>query len=232
MIAAVSIGKGPIFAWGYIRGNEGGLIVNKESVEWPNKWNVTVYEDMIMATSFWPTKSGGNTVRFELGLDGIARLFLEKAGNRELISEDRVFKKQKTLEGILYLVFNRNGFRTAFFHSAEYIEWKKNNDIIKTVRKNPSEYQVRDKRPSFGSQVIRVGRFEAYVSGKLKVITDGHIVFVDLEQESKTIRYVSAEDAKWLLLEKVKGARIERILVAEEPNYELDLPAKHYAIGC
>ena len=38
MIAAVSIGKGPIFAWGYIRGNEGGLIFNKESVEWPNKW--------------------------------------------------------------------------------------------------------------------------------------------------------------------------------------------------
>ena len=175
MIAAVSIGKGPIFAWGYIRGNEGGLIVNKESVEWPNKWNVTVYEDMIMATSFWPTKSGGNTVRFELGLDGIARLFLEKAGNRELISEDRVFKKQKTLEGILYLVFNRNGFRTAFFHSAEYIEWKKNNDISH-VREPFSEMRhhwLKKVLPTIPDMCIKNGSIHWYSGMKISFGSQG-----------------------------------------------------------
>ena len=134
-----------------------------------------------------------------------------------------MFENQDSLDGILYLVYNRNGYRTAFFYSTEFMDWKKSNNISKVIRKNPNEYRVRDRRPSSDSRAVRMGRFEIYSSGKLRVITDGLIVYADAECSS-------AINAAWILLEKIRGAHIQRVLITKEPIFGLSLPTRRCTI--
>lgn len=230
MIAELGVGRN--LKYGFVHESEEKLDVSDDKAIWSDKWSVVFCQDVLIATSFRPTKNGGNIVTFELGLDGIAKLFLEKGeGGRELISESRVFEKQDSLDGILYLVYNRNGYRKAFFYSTEFRDWKKNNNISKVIRKNPNEYRVRDRRPSSDSRAVRMGGFEIYSSGKLRVITDGHIVYADAECSTKGMRLISAINAEWILLEKIRGAHIERVLVTEEPIFGLSLPTRRCMIG-
>lgn len=229
MIAAITIERG-CFKDGFVRGSKEKLDVSGTDVKWLDKWFVVLRQNTLTATSFRPQKNGGDTVLFELGLDGIARLYLEKENSRRLINESRVFRNQGSLDGVLYLVYNRNGHRRAFFHSEEFIAWKKEHHLNKVIRRNPSEYQIRDKRPSADLRVLRMGGFEIYSSGKLRIITDGRIACTDADCPQKPTR-VSIVDAEWTLLEKLRGAHVERILVTEKPIYELRLPTMRDSIG-
>ena len=66
----------------------------------------------------------------------------------------------------------------------------------------------------------------------------GHVA-LNLSESHKTVQNIKARgaftvsiaDAEWTLLEKLRGAHVERILVTEKPIYELRLPTMRDSIG-
>lgn len=227
MIAKITIKDGS-FVRGYVRQSEEKLIIKDSVVEWPQRWQVTLRPDALLATSTRVTGKGGNVVSFELGLNGVSRLCLKTtAGARRLISMNQVFTSQKNLDGELYLIYNSNGYRTAFFYSEEFLGWKKLHNITNVVNKDPNTLEYRNRKSGLKSSVVHSGGVAILVSGRLTTITNGNILLKNQLHPTlkKEMQYVNIDNADWVILEKARKKRIERVLVTKQPVFELDLPA-------
>ena len=226
MIAKLTIENGR-FVGGYTRKGEDKLDIKNSIVEWPQKWQVTLRPDAILATSFRVAGDGGNVVSFEVGLNGFSKLSLKTtSGERKLINMNQVFTSQNNLDGDLYLIYNGNGYRSAYFFSNEFLEWRKAHNIANVLRKDPNEIELKDKHATLNNFAMRVGELSMYTSGRLTTITDGNIMLENKKRTEKgnIIRRVHISDAKWAILEKARKNRIERVLITEQPVFELNIP--------
>ena len=227
MIARLTVENGK-FTVGFVRKGECKLIIKDSTVEWPQKWQITLRPDSLFATSFRNTKGGSNVLEFEVNLNGVAKLWLRTtAGEKRTIYVNRIFEHQNNLDGNLYLIYNSNGYRYAYFFPKEFIDWKKDHGIANVVAKNPNAVQFRDRRANQGSRAVRMGELSVYNFGKLIAMTDGEIILNDVPRfnsETRNLRFICFRGASWVVLDKVRTTRTERVLITERPVFELQLP--------
>lgn len=230
MIAKLKI-QGGKFTGGYIRKGDEKLIIRDTIVEWPQKWQATLHPDAIIATSSRVKGSGGNVIVFEVDLRGYSKLSLKTTnGQNRLIKKDRVFKTQKNLDGDLYLIYNANGFRSAYFYSDEFLEWKNSHSIVNVLGKDPNTVKIKDRKADESSHASEIDGLSVYATGRLIVITDGKIdVSGKYDAKLKKIRYTACvREASWVILDKTRSARVERVLITQQSVFDLQLPYKEF----
>lgn len=231
MIAKLRIEDGK-FSGGFVRTGEEKLRIQDNFVEWPKKWQVTLRPDAIVASSFRATRNGGNVLVFEVGLNGYSKLSLRLVDGREsrLVKMNQVFKTQNNLDGDLYLIYNSNGYRSAYFYSTEFLEWKKKCKIVNVLGKDPNALEVKDRMATEESHASSIDGLSAYTTGLLTIITDGDIVIKNRYDSklNKKQYFACAENASWVILEKTHKSRIGRVLITQRPVFELQLPEEKF----
>lgn len=225
MIAKIII-EGGKFAAGYVRGGD-ALQIHESYVSWPGKWTVSI-QDGILCQSTRRSSKGENTVYYGISCIGNARLWLEtnQEGQWRLLREECVFRHQSNFDGELFLVYNGNGFRSAFYHSNELIEWKKQRGLINIVRKDPNKLAIREKLGS-SSYATELGDLSMFKTGNRTILTDGKVrVDSTVIKGGQSVHVAHLEEATWAILSKERKNRTERVLITQSCVFDLDVPSE------
>lgn len=226
MIAKITI-EGGRFTGGYVRGGD-TVHIQDDCVRWTNKWYARIDRNAgtLACKSTRSTSKGQNVIDFKVTPDGFARLYLKTAQEERVLQEEQVFKNQCSLDGELFLVYNGNGFRSAFYHSSELIEWKRDRGLVSVSKEDPNKLEIREKIGADRTFVAQADELSFFHSGKRTLITDGTITLEDRKVAGfdKPVKFARLEDATWAILEKERKNKTERVLVSEFPVFDLKVP--------
>jgi hypothetical protein len=226
MIAKIIV-EGGKFTGGYVRG--GDIVhIQDDCVRWTNKWYARIDRDAgtLACISTRSSSKGQNIVNFKVTPDGFARLSLETAQEERVLKEEQVFKNQCSLDGELFLVYNGNGYRSAFYHSNELIEWKRDRGLVNISKGDPNKLDIREKIGADRTFVTQADGLFFFHSGKRTLITDGTITLEGRKVAGfeQPVQFACLKDATWAIIEKERKNKIERVLVSEIPVFDLKVP--------
>jgi hypothetical protein len=135
-----------------------------------------------------------------------------------------VFSNAENFDGDLFLIYNAGGYRSAYFYSKEFNEWKAERNLVNVVSKDPNLMLREKMNADNNSRLAKINGLSLYNSGKLTVITDGSITIKEQDYMDNIVKFACVDKANWTILEKQKKKGAERVLITEKSIFDLDVP--------